>query len=453
MATFTNAGGNEDGIVGTTESHDCNGVEGQNDDTTARGSATPEGNGVFGVTRVPDGAGVFGLHQDNGVGVAGFGHPTGIGVVGISAPAEGKGGDGVLGITNSEHRNGIVGRNDSTTARLSLEPGGNGLFGFTQVPDGAGVFGAHASTGIGVAGLGLIGVSGGSFNGVGVMGVSRPPGGTGAGDGVQGITNAANRNGIYGLNESNGAHGTTAPAGNGVLGFSNVSDGAGLLGAHGRGGHGVNGTGGFGVTGTGTIIAVWGIAKGTAWAGYFSGPIRVEGTSSVANVEASGNVTVQGNIKVANVEVSGIVTVKGDIQLANADIAERFAVESPAASAPGTVMVIGDNGALKPCDRRYDRRAVGVVAGAGTRRTALTLGASEEAMATTASIALVGTAFCNVDADLAPIEAGDLITTSETCGHGMKAADPAISIGAIIGKALAPLRSGRGMVPIVLALQ
>ena len=461
MATFTNAGGNQDGIVGTTKSHDHNGVEGHNDDTTARGSATPEGNGVFGVSRVPDGAGVFGLHQDNGVGIAGFGHPAGIGVVGISAPAEGKGGDGVLGITNSEHRNGIVGRNDSTTARLSLEPGGNGLFGFTQVPDGAGVFGAHASAGIGVAGLGLIGVSGGSFNGVGVMGVSRPPGGTGAGDGVQGITNAANRNGIYGLNESNGAHGSTAPAGNGVLGFSNVSDGAGVLGAHGHGGHGLVGTGGFGVTGTGSLIGVWGIAKGTGWAGYFSGPIRVEGS-----VETSGNVAVQGNINMdgnvnakgnintgGNINVDGNINVKGDILLANADIAERFAVESQAGSAPGTVMVIGDNGALKPCDRRYDRRAVGVVAGAGTRRTALTLGASDEGMEATASIALVGTAYCCVDADLAPIEAGDLITTSDTCGHGMKAVDSTSSFGAIIGKALAPLVRGRGMVPIVLALQ
>src|SRR6202047_2500409 len=160
MATLTNDGEDNDGIVGTTASHDHNGVNGRNDDTTARNAAVPEGNGVFGFTRVPDGAGVFGLHEDNGVGIAGFGHPAGIGVVGISAPAGAKGGDGVLGVSNSEHRNGIVGRNDSTSARLSAEPGGNGIFGFTQVPDGAGVFGAHAAAGIGVGGLGLIGGSG-----------------------------------------------------------------------------------------------------------------------------------------------------------------------------------------------------------------------------------------------------------------------------------------------------
>jgi hypothetical protein len=65
----------------------------------------------------------------------------------------------------------------------------------------------------------------------------------------------------------------------------------------------------------------------------------------------------------------------------------------------------------------------------------------------------VGTAFCCVDADEAPIEVGDLVTTSDTFGHGMKAADPARSVGAIIGKALAPLGSGRGVVPILLTLQ
>jgi hypothetical protein len=441
MPTFTRAGGNADGIVGTTTSHDHNGVNGRNDDTTARNAATPEGNGVFGVTKVPDGAGVFGLHDGNGVGIAGFGHPAGIGVVGVSAPATGKGGDGVFGLTNSEHRNGIVGRNDSTTARAASDPGGNGILGFTQVPDGAGVFGVHPSTGIGVAGLGLIGVSGGSVSGVGVMGVSMPSGGTGAGDGVQGLTNSAQRNGIFGMNTSTGAHGSSAPAGNGVLGFTRVSDGAGVLGAHGGNGHGLIGTGGFGVTGTGTMMGVWGISKGSGWAGYFSGPIRVDGKSWLAETEVQGNLIVDGDVKVG-----------GDVELVNADIAERFEVERDVSCPPGTVMVIGASGALTPCARPYDKRVVGVVSGAGTLRTAITLGTSREE-AFTVTIALVGTAYCRVDAEHAPIEVGDLVTTSDTPGHGMKAVDAARSFGAIIGKALAPLRGGRGLVPILLALQ
>jgi hypothetical protein len=71
----------------------------------------------------------------------------------------------------------------------------------------------------------------------------------------------------------------------------------------------------------------------------------------------------------------------------------------------------------------------------------------------TAAIALVGTAYCLVDATIAPIQPGDLLTTSTTPGHAMKASDPAQSFGAVIGKALAPLRTGRGLVPIVITLQ
>jgi hypothetical protein len=35
----------------------------------------------------------------------------------------------------------------------------------------------------------------------------------------------------------------------------------------------------------------------------------------------------------------------------------------------------------------------------------------------------------------------------------MRAADPLLAFGAVIGKALAPLATGRGLVPILVALQ
>lgn len=68
-------------------------------------------------------------------------------------------------------------------------------------------------------------------------------------------------------------------------------------------------------------------------------------------------------------------------------------------------------------------------------------------------IALVGTIFCLVDADSEPVDAGDPVTSSGTLGHAMKAADPTKSFGAVVGKALAPLRQGRALVPIVISLQ
>jgi len=51
------------------------------------------------------------------------------------------------------------------------------------------------------------------------------------------------------------------------------------------------------------------------------------------------------------------------------------------------------------------------------------------------------------------IEVGDLLTTSPTPGYAMKATDPLKAFGAIIGKALCPLKEGQGLIPILIALQ
>jgi hypothetical protein len=58
-----------------------------------------------------------------------------------------------------------------------------------------------------------------------------------------------------------------------------------------------------------------------------------------------------------------------------------------------------------------------------------------------------------VDAQYSSIDVGDLLTTSPTPGHAMKASDPLRAFGAVIGKALRPLGSGRGLIPILIALR
>src|SRR5262245_11710714 len=62
-------------------------------------------------------------------------------------------------------------------------------------------------------------------------------------------------------------------------------------------------------------------------------------------------------------------------------------------------------------------------------------------------------AYCKVDADIAPIEAGDLLTTSTTRGHAQKVTDKSQAIGAIIGKALGSRRNGKGKIPVIVTLQ
>ena len=66
---------------------------------------------------------------------------------------------------------------------------------------------------------------------------------------------------------------------------------------------------------------------------------------------------------------------------------------------------------------------------------------------------LMGKVYCKVDASPDPILVGDLLTTSYTAGHAMKASDTGKAFGAIIAKALASLSGGRGLIPILVTLQ
>ena len=64
-------------------------------------------------------------------------------------------------------------------------------------------------------------------------------------------------------------------------------------------------------------------------------------------------------------------------------------------------------------------------------------------------IALKGMVYCKVDAEQAPIEIGDLWTTSPTPGQAMNASVPVKAFGAVIGKALSSLAAGPGLIPIL----
>ena len=148
----------------------------------------------------------------------------------------------------------------------------------------------------------------------------------------------------------------------------------------------------------------------------------------------------------------GDVTVGGDIKLIGADCAENFDVAEPESVEPGAVMVIDDCSTLKQCEQEYDKRVAGVISGAGQFQSGLILD-TREPQSNRMPLALAGKVCCKVDAERAPVETGDLLTTSATPGHAMKAADPKQSFGAVIGKAMQPLRVGQDLVPLLVSLQ
>jgi hypothetical protein len=211
----------------------------------------------------------------------------------------------------------------------------------------------------------------------------------------------------------------------GVFGFGDASDSFGVVGNTANG----IGTGVFGNTSTGragvqgnslsTGVAVLGTSSGPGAAGRFEG----------------------------NVEVTG------DIVLINKeDLSEDFEITSDQRPDSGAVMVIDSQGRLTECRLPYDKRVAGVIAGHGEFRPAIVLGrqASEQERL---PIALVGKVSCKVDASYSPIDIGDLLTTSRTPGHAMRAIDSSRAFGAVIGKALRSLAKGRGHIPILVALQ
>jgi hypothetical protein len=252
------------------------------------------------------------------------------------------------------------------------------------------------------------------------------------------------------FNELAGVYGESNQAG--VFGNSNV---AGATGVHGRGG----GAGGFGLRGEisgsgGAAVKGQVFGAGPALAGEFDGNVTINGH---LNMGGAGNVTLDsGNLTLGG----GALTLNGgNLTLGNggdvflADCAEEFQFAACVEIVePGCVMVLDDQGHIRPCDVAHDRRAVGVVSGAGPYRPAIVLD-RVDAATDRAPIALFGKVFCKVDAAFGPVEVGDLLTTSTTTGHAMKAADPLSAFGAVIGKALAPLRSGQDMIPILVVLQ
>lgn len=177
---------------------------------------------------------------------------------------------------------------------------------------------------------------------------------------------------------------------------------------------------------------------------------REKGGGASLNTGTTGVlVTIQDN---GNVDMTGSLNVGGDITMPASDFAEDFQVAASDTVEPGTVMVLDENGLLRPSDKSYDRKVAGVISGAGDFRPGLILD-RQSSSESRLPLALVGKVYCKADAAYGPIEVGDLLTTSPTPGHAMKACDPMQAFGAVLGKALRPLKSGQALVPILVSLQ
>jgi hypothetical protein len=117
-------------------------------------------------------------------------------------------------------------------------------------------------------------------------------------------------------------------------------------------------------------------------------------------------------------------------------------------------MLGGDDGAaLRVADEPYSRRVAGVVSGANGLAAAVVLKGKSFEASGQAPVALSGRVWVKCDATHAPIHVGDLLTTADRKGHAMVASDRERAYGAVLGKAMTSLESGRGLVLVLVSLQ
>jgi len=281
-------------------------------------------------------------------------------------------------------------------------------------------------------------IFGGSENQIGVIGQSMrntgiwgegPTGVYGAsntetGDGVSGfgrrgvVGESIEFQGVYGHSRHNTGVVGESDIFNGVLGVSHKSDRSGVLGENKNGvgvkGHSISNTGvsgesedGVGIHGAGGFLA-----------GFFEGDVEIT----------------------------------GNLRMSNADCAEDFDIAEKDGVEPGTVMVLGDEGVLHQSNRSYDKRVAGVISGAGDYKPGIVLD-KQTSLHKRQPVALLGKVYCKVDAQYGALEIGDLLTTSDTPGHAMKAGEALLAFGSVIGKALRPLKKGKALIPILITLQ
>lgn len=143
------------------------------------------------------------------------------------------------------------------------------------------------------------------------------------------------------------------------------------------------------------------------------------------------------------------------LEITGADLAEKFPVSCDKDLKPGTVVMIDSANPGKLCIARgaYNKKVAGVISGGNGLPAGTILGnlpGHEDAP----PVALSGRVWVYCDATDRAIEAGDMLTTSDTPGHAMLADDASRSHGAVIGKAMTELSRGEtGMVLVLVNLQ
>jgi len=227
---------------------------------------------------------------------------------------------------------------------------------------------------------------------------------------------------------------------NGLLGKALRGQGIGVYGLNTQTTHvtyGVKGEArspeGYGIYGTNTDAA--------GYAGFFQG-----------RVEVTDNLVVSGQVGIGTATPGYKLHVNGTIRAEGNDVAEPFDMTDLDGLEMGDVVIIDPDNPLHLTKSSipYDRLVAGIVsskAQAGFVAGGRSDGSSHK------PVALAGRVLCKVSGENGPIAVGDLLTTSGTPGHAMKATGLERSFGAVLGKALQAFDGDAGVIMVLVALQ
>ena len=178
--------------------------------------------------------------------------------------------------------------------------------------------------------------------------------------------------------------------------------------------------------------------------------IRAEGGVGIGTAEPHAALDVSGTVRMKICQITGGADLAEHLNVTDADPQDEFKIES------GMVVSIDPSGnrKFKLADEPYDRKRVGIISGGHGVKPGLVLRDEGNPLADGEQpIALSGQVWCHADATFGPITPGDLLTTSSTRGHAMKASDDAKARFAVLGQALTSLKEGRGWVQVLVRCQ
>ncbi len=208
-------------------------------------------------------------------------------------------------------------------------------------------------------------------------------------------------------------------------------------------------------------------AGGTAWRigvannSWGAGAGKLVFSKTASSDDATMVITPAGNVGIGlttpskTLQVNGTTSTKVLEITGGSDLAEHFDIEAGETLLPGTVVSIDPNkpGQLRVARQAYDKTVAGIVSGAGDVQPGMLMGQAGTLASGQHPVALTGRVYCRVDAQYGAIRPGDLLTTSPTTGHAMKATDSGKAQGAILGKAMTSLETGTGLVLVLVSLQ